>query len=688
MRNLQTDSEQAGSVGREAHQFLRFVIVGVTAFAVDTIIHYLLVFVIRFEGRLLSDSLGELLTLNSLALDIQASPNGAAFAFLKLISTTCGVLVSFYLNRKWTFANASQGASLRQFKRYVNIVVVGLVLNTAISSGLNAWLPFTPKIRWVIATVVATALVSVWNYNGHKRWSFAPSLAVARTRLSKWGLAFRWATLGLVALGILAAILSLGHSTQHDGPVVMYPAWLVWTKQKNLYQDLFDFNLPGTYGIYGLIVLLTDFQDLRVQLLHITLLCVLALLGQHVAGPGLHLASLSAFGVYLAILFADPISLSLQREFFILLLAVGAVAVLMNLERSAVASLWIGVMGGYAMLIKPHAVVIFLMVLWFRVGWAQMGERARSLGGFALGSGLTVAVAIATVALSGGLSELALIVKDYVPLYGEMTGGHEVLPPGERMTYILTNIAGNRFAKVVFALAILGHLMIVQERKEDVRLAKLSIVLVLIATCCLFYPALSGQFWKYHYLPFFYFGAFSVSVSMYVLIKRQQKVIWTLGYLLAAFVALWSVALGTLRQLKAGHRHNSSALMIRDYLRDNLQPGETVQPLDWTVGCVDGMLRARAPLATRFIYDFSFYHHVSSETIQRLRRRFIEELDASRPAVILQAYGARRPWPSGVDTTRRFPELELRLRRDYKIAKQDDEVRILIRRDRFQRSVE
>jgi hypothetical protein len=117
---------------------------------------------------------------------------------------------------------------------------------------------------------------------------------------------------------------------------------------------------------------------------------------------------------------------------------------------------------------------------------------------------------------------------------------------------------------------------------------------------------------------------------------------------------------------------------IASYLRAHLAPGDTVQPLDWTGGAVHAMLIARAPIATPFVYDFYFYHHVSNPFIQRLRARFMAAMRAAPPRFVIQIE-TQKPWPGGADTTREFPELQALLATDYTVASRGDGYQILER---------
>ena len=83
------------------------------------------------------------------------------------------------------------------------------------------------------------------------------------------------------------------------------------------------------------------------------------------------------------------------------------------------------------------------------------------------------------------------------------------------------------------------------------------------------------------------------------------------------------------------------------------------------------MLIAEAKLATRFMYDYHFYHDVSNPYIQGLRETFIKELETAQPRYIIQVI-ENKPWVSGVDTTREFPELEELLTENYSLAFEGD----------------
>ncbi len=123
-----------------------------------------------------------------------------------------------------------------------------------------------------------------------------------------------------------------------------------------------------------------------------------------------------------------------------------------------------------------------------------------------------------------------------------------------------------------------------------------------------------------------------------------------------------------------------TAEQIGNFLNERLLPGDRVQPMDWTKGAVvHGLLLAEAEVATSSIYDFHFYHHVSSDYIRALRLRFLRELDASNARFVVR--GKMGPRPSGVDTSRRWPGLEQLLAEKYRKVINTRVFAILERRD-------
>src|SRR5262249_35542675 len=116
---------------------------------------------------------------------------------------------------------------------------------------------------------------------------------------------------------------------------------------------------------------------------------------------------------------------------------------------------------------------------------------------------------------------------------------------------------------------------------------------------------------------------------------------------------------------------------IEQFLRANLRPGDRVMPLDVTGGAVHAMYRCRAPLAGRFLYDFHFYHHVSTPIIQSLRGEIVATLQNEPPRFVVPSPGG---WhPSGDDCAAEFPALDALLATRYQPVETGERFRILER---------
>ncbi len=121
----------------EVRQFLRFLIVGATATSVQYAVLILLV-----EGA--------------------KEPKfwSAVAAYL------CGLVASYLFNRRFTFAGTQTHFGLA-FAKFFAVAIVGLGLNMAIFAALTS-----AGFYYLLAQVVATGLVLIWNYAGSKLFVF------------------------------------------------------------------------------------------------------------------------------------------------------------------------------------------------------------------------------------------------------------------------------------------------------------------------------------------------------------------------------------------------------------------------------------------------------------------------------------------------------------------------------------
>ena len=115
-------------------------------------------------------------------------------------------------------------------------------------------------------------------------------------------------------------------------------------------------------------------------------------------------------------------------------------------------------------------------------------------------------------------------------------------------------------------------------------------------------------------------------------------------------------------------------------LESRLAPGDRVQTLDTAEGGTHALLRLGMPPATRFVYDFHFFHDVDHPTIRDLRGEFIQQLEARPPRFVVVF---DRSWPTGaLDRIARFPALSRFLEDHYSIVQRRSAYVILEKRHR------
>jgi hypothetical protein len=67
------------------------------------------------------------------------------------------------------------------------------------------------------------------------------------------------------------------------------------------------------------------------------------------------------------------------------------------------------------------------------------------------------------------------------------------------------------------------------------------------------------------------------------------------------------------------------------------------------------MLRLDARPATRYLYDFTFYHHPQTPVVRELRADFMRRLSTASPRFVIRILDTARP--TGPGTTDSFPDL-------------------------------
>ncbi len=488
---------------------------------------------------------------------------------------------------------------------------------------------------------------------------------------------------------------SLDWRFQHDFPLLQYAAWLMVEHGKVPYRDFFETSMPGTFCYQALIVRWIGNGEVPLRLLDLGLLAAASGLLAFIlrAFPGVVRAGAAAlFG--LCYLELGP-EMSLQRDFIGFLPAAGAVALALSPERPVSLGRWFasGLLFGLAATVKPHlalGIVVVLPILWFQEKeWGGHMTKC-SEGGhgspkflIAAAAGLLLPWALALVWLSrqNALAPFLEMARRYLPLHIDLSGDYRMLTGDERLSYLVWSYLdlGTRPVWLIPIFSGLWLSLAAPDAPPERR--RTAALLGLLALVYSFYPVLGGKFWSYHWLPFQFFAVALACANL-----APGRVTPGRAVLLGVFVLvmLWDVGpSAAFREQLAGHPPSPPKQGRVDamaaFLRDRLRPGDLVQPLDWTGGALHAMLLARAPIATPFLYDYHFYHHLGNPFVEELRARFLARLREARPAYILEVF-LDKPWITGPGSTLDFPALRACLREQYRLAQRGDGYLIYQRR--------
>jgi len=476
----------------------------------------------------------------------------------------------------------------------------------------------------------------------------------------------------LGALLVVEAAYSLAWPIAHDEAPLLYQAYLMITQARLPYRDLLDFQMPGAYAAFYALGLISRFDPLALRLLDVLLLAALSyLLFRWLRPFGLASALIAPILFALKYLEGGP-SMALQREFLLLLPVTGAL-LLGSQPPSTPLRLWgIGVCVGLAALIKPHAAIalapIALLELWHH---RSTGTTPLLRSQLSLLAGFLIPIAVTAVWMqaTGTLAPFIEVATGYWPLYAEVNGQLVVQTGAARWSAIFAEfwrLGGHALWLVPAVLGAIAARRTLGSREHRLPL------LVGMALAFAIYPALSGQFFQYHYIPFLYFIMALASLCLMPLADLELSVATRLA-LVAVMAASVRLAPLVQSQLRGKPLAGGRAAQIASYLQTHLGSGDTVQPLDWTGGALQAMLESRASLATSFVFDFYLYHHVSSPYVQGLRSRLIDELEAAQPAYIVEVTAMDKPWIGGPDTSRDFPDLRRFLAQRYTLEVQRDD---------------
>lgn len=478
---------------------------------------------------------------------------------------------------------------------------------------------------------------------------------------------------------------SLGWRIRHDTPFLLYMAYIMDRWHYVPYRDFHDVNMLGSYLIYQAVGHFFGFTDEGVH--RADILILLSIMGLTVLTlwrVGLCAACFTAVLFPLMYLGLGS-QMTIQRDYLTLLPALLGTGIATGLPVLAPQwrALGAGVGFGMAAAIKPHAIIGLGAVVIYLAqeesadtpGWRPFCK-ALFWNGVQAGLGvlLPVLAYVGYLAYHGALGDFLDSAINYVPLYAAMNGSHRILTGHEKFLYTLDNALSFKEKWPMLCAALMGAGCGFALLRNNAPARRIAGLVLLMLPVYAFYPAITGQFWTYHYLPFHFWMAACTGLlfaKYSAPVPWQQRVLPMLMLLLIfTYEYRPQAGFAPLHIVGKTSPNKGRVEEIAKYLKENMQPGDTVQPLDWVGGgMLHAMLLADARPATRFLTYFDFFHHVDDPCIQNLRKRFMEELSAAKPRFILEWKHGNRGWVSGPGTADRFPEAERYVRYLYEPKK-------------------
>jgi len=261
------------------------------------------------------------------------------------------------------------------------------------------------------------------------------------------------------------------------------------------YRDIFDFQMPGSFLAYFVLGSLSGFDAFRLRILDLLILAAIltvTFFAMRRFGKAPALAAAILFG--LKYLQGGP-SMSLQREYLLLIFLAPALYISLLDEMTPRHRLTLGVLFGLAALIKPHAAIGLLPMLAADL-WALVKRPSLILLPAAAGFLIPIVAVFAWLGFTGALTPFLSIATNYWALYSQINGQMEITTGAERLSVLLTqtlHLGGHALWLIPAAIGVYFN----QNKK--------TYLLAALAFCYALYPALSGQFFPYHYIPFLYF---------------------------------------------------------------------------------------------------------------------------------------------------------------------------------------
>lgn len=480
-----------------------------------------------------------------------------------------------------------------------------------------------------------------------------------------------------VSLGVLYPLLreSITWRAAGEGPVQLYAAWEMHHQGRVPYRDILTTEAPGYYVALEAMGKGFGWDDAGPRRGILALLALIAL-----AGAGalwrFGLRGVWAGALLFAFLFLrQGAGVSITPEAVALLPLALAIAIAggCTFIPPQWRALLSGIFVGAAATIAPLMVGALPLIAWLPAeeecetpqGWrVRCISLASSLLLACLGALLPLLACAGYLLYHGAFGSFWQMATHYWPLAWEIAGDKQVLPASNPAHSLPGRMSGVGDAWLLLTIGGAGLAVAWANARAGAQGQRLVSLLWMLLLGALAYAAWAGPSWREHYLPLAYVCSLGAGLAF---AAYDSGAPWQ-----QRLVPIVIIALGlchmlrphegypSLRGGQAGKNETLRVDAVAQFLKANLEPGDTVQAIDWTEGGIcHALLLAQAPHATPYLQYHAFMHHVDSPYILTLRNRFVESLKQAAPRFVVRALpeggSFLRP---GQRVARQFPQAE------------------------------
>ncbi|HQQ63468.1 MAG TPA: hypothetical protein PLF22_07835 [Pseudomonadales bacterium] len=492
--------------------------------------------------------------------------------------------------------------------------------------------------------------------------------------------ALPWLAVAAIA-GVACTLLylSLNHPINADLAMLHYSGWLMNEKDFVLYRDIFEINFPAPFLLHQLLGKLVGYDAAALRAVDLFAFGLLGFVSWKILQPVSRASAMAAPCLFAVFYWVNGGEFILEREFIGLIAASSAFLIATSCEKNLLAgSVLTGITSGIAISIKPNFLVMLpalFIILWHRKHLADRTTIADStwklLTALLFTSGIVSIAPFFWIYYKGGLEAFIHIYKTFLPIYTRCRYDlWHYDSDAERTAMLVSNFLKFARLSLSFALPGLVWAWLCNEANAQARQRILHLALMVFAF--IWYELIAGKFWLSHLLPTIYWSVLGFSLLLSPVAASAQiwkKLASIAGVcLFTGFAYLFSQL--SLSQMQAAHdtaqNSVSRSQKIADYLKQNLQPGDTVQTLDMAGDGQAALLAARATSASRHLIDVPLYMEPESADTKALRQELVDTLQQKPAAYIV--YIQNFLHPGGGNRLREYKALNEIIEKDYDIG--------------------